>query len=165
MNGVAQIPWFRDLGERFVFFRRIKKIQFGWLSAWPEDCLLLFLKVRLRTLLLLLGMVIQANSLTLWAIAPSWPVPMPVHSNSTVLRIRLASIISGLGFNGCCPMRKGDTHTWPPLLGWWVRTSFCIMFQLPEKMIPGWPMFNTITSWQIILLLVLQYVLDHLFFW
>ncbi|XP_063127946.1 uncharacterized protein LOC134481269 [Rattus norvegicus] len=48
-------------------------------------CLLLFLKMRLRTLLLLLGMVIQVNSLTLWAIARSWPVPMPVHSKSTVL--------------------------------------------------------------------------------
>ncbi|XP_063138775.1 uncharacterized protein LOC120100799 [Rattus norvegicus] len=41
--------------------------------------------MRLRTLLLLLGMIIQVNSITLWAIARSWPVPMPVHSNSTVL--------------------------------------------------------------------------------
>lgn len=43
------------------------------------------MKMRLRTLLLLLGMVIQVDSLTLWAIARSWPVLMPVHSNSTVL--------------------------------------------------------------------------------
>jgi len=41
--------------------------------------------MRLRTLLLLLGMIIQVDSLTLWAIARSWPVPMPVCSNSTVL--------------------------------------------------------------------------------
>ncbi|XP_063144267.1 CD99 molecule like 4 isoform X1 [Rattus norvegicus] len=40
--------------------------------------------MELRTLLLL-GMVIQVDSLTLWVIARSWPVLMPVHSNSTVL--------------------------------------------------------------------------------
>ncbi|XP_063136510.1 uncharacterized protein LOC134484073 [Rattus norvegicus] len=41
--------------------------------------------MRLRILLLLLEMMIQVDSLTLWAIARSWPVLMPVHSNSTVL--------------------------------------------------------------------------------
>lgn len=64
--------------------RRIKTTQFGCLSISLANCLLPLQTMELCTLLLL-EMVIQVDSLTLWPIARPWPLLMPVHSNSTVL--------------------------------------------------------------------------------
>ena len=85
INQAAVKAW----GELFVFIHRVKIIHFGfrcdWQGPWKS-------KMNPKMILLFLLLMIETGiSIPLWDVVRSWPVPLPVHSNSSTMLLFFAT--------------------------------------------------------------------------